>query len=732
MKGKERHKKAGATVGLSILEVLVTVFVVGVLATITVVGLGNIHKSAGEVKLESDVKTLNRAVASYIGANGKVSDFSDAEEVLTRLKTAADAASSERLLGLTGSAIDPRIRPAYYEEGEIRDGMLRISWNASKAKFEITDNGPGRIKGFVSDVSAIPEEMATSERAGMFALAEKDEWIWDYVEVELDAPPVPGPEIPTYDITDAVSPPPTVGPPTKSLSPLVPPVFSIPSTTRPIIEFELGLALSNPNPAGSSSVYFSKDYGPWAAYNGNVIAVAPDTVIQAQSISNDRTRYSNSGLAQEQYKASPLQLEPPLVSSSLDRFSPIDDEVSEIEILNPNDASYSNIEYQVNGGGWSAYVAPFDVTMASYPAGAHIEAKVVGISKYYLESDISTAAIGSSPRDLDPPLINFSHDAFSTDKKSPVSQINVVLQNPNPSDISLVNYRIVPIPGKSGNETDFQPYSGPFVVPRFLYPDGFGIVAYAKGTSPDIHDSKENSRYASTRHGVFGGHLDLDTSDFLAKVGDGSTSAHTHDITGKYDLTEIDFFGIPDSKQLEINEAITQKSQGFKLTIVNADLSPGMRLMVSSVTNGVETTQTITVAEYDDTPVESLPVFSLGGNHGTAQLTGLELQFDKDVIREAAIVPTNTGDVKSNVPGKNGEWRNGSLTLQAVEVHANGRDDFSTDSGMSAGGHGAATSGLLWEAALFWHWEGDSYHESKNGYVPGEASTVSNHLEDDD
>jgi len=455
-------------------------------------------------------------------------------------------------------------------------------------------------------------------------------------------------------------------------------------------------------------------------------------VIQAQSISKDRARFSNSRLSQEQYKATPLKLEPPLIGSTRLSFLPIGGEEAEVSLKNPNDPSLSSLEYRINGTGWGAYAVPFTITMTSFPAGAAVEARAVGASKYFLTSDIALLSVGAPPQQLDPPLIDFSHEAFSDDKNDPVSQITAVLNNPNPSQTSAIQYKILPLPGKSGNATDYQDYSGSFVVPRFLYLDGFSVVAYAKSVAPNYEDSVESRRLASAVPGVLGGHLDLDTSDFLSSIGSGSTSAHTHDITGKYGLTSINFFAIPDSDQLEINEAITNQNQRFKLSVLNADLSPGMKLVMTHEVDGVAHQTEMAVDEYDNIPLESLPALSLGNKKGIPILTSLRLQFNKDLIYEAAVVPTNTGDVKGNVPGKNGEWRNGSLTLQAIAVNMDGSDAFSTDPSRSAGSHGAATSGLLWEASLFWHWEGDSYHESGNGYVPGDYSTVQKHVSDKD
>ena len=125
-------------------------------------------------------------------------------------------------------------------------------------------------------------------------------------------------------------------------------------------------------------------------------------------------------------------------------------------------------------------------------------------------------------------------------------------------------------------------------------------------------------------------------------------------------------------------------------------------------------------SDYDDYAVDELAVYSLGGASGTRALQGLELQFNEDTILEGSVIPTNTGDVKSNVLGKQNEWRNGALTVQLVAINADGSDAFSLDASLTAqgGAHGPATTGLLWEGSLFWHWDGDSYHEEGNRYRP--------------
>ena len=114
-------------------------------------------------------------------------------------------------------------------------------------------------------------------------------------------------------------------------------------------------------------------------------------------------------------------------------------------------------------------------------------------------------------------------------------------------------------------------------------------------------------------------------------------------------------------------------------------------------------------------------MFSLSGGNGTVRLDRFGVYFPANAASIGAIIPTDSIDVGKNVLGKNGEWRNGALTIQAVLVKPNDVDGFTTDPALSNGGtQGAATSGLLWEATIYHHWGGDAYHEAGNTFVPGE------------
>lgn len=389
-----------------------------------------------------------------------------------------------------------------------------------------------------------------------------------------------------------------------------------------------------------------------------------------------------------------------------------------LNLANPNPGGLSQLVYSVDYGDWQPYAEGSPISVA--PATL-IKAQAIPLdSAVWDPSPVEEEFYVSFRSVLLPPEIDFNKTSFSGGSDT----IRVTLDDANDPGLSALRYQIVPTPRGAGPSTAFTTYAGPFTVSASTYPDGFGIKAFASATKAGYEDSRVAARFATARTDLFGGHLDLDTSTFAARIGSGRTDAHTHDILKKIGGTSINFFAIPESKQIEITEAISNPGQKFKLIVVNGNLSPGMNLVIDYGTGGRSHSLDLSVDRYDDTPVEDLEVMSLSGVPGSARLKGLRIQMNQDLIYNAGVIPTNTGDVVSNVLGKDGEWRNGALTIQAVAVNGDGSSAYSINEGLSNGNHGAAVSGMLWEAAIFWHWSGDSYHEKRNRFEPGKFNSI--------
>ena len=238
--------------------------------------------------------------------------------------------------------------------------------------------------------------------------------------------------------------------------------------------------------------------------------------------------------------------------------------------------------------------------------------------------------------------------------------------------------------------------------------DGYEVLV--DGTDPN---SASDDGLEESPSGLYGGHFDVDSSSFIATVGTGTTDEHDHGFSADYGVSGVDFFDMHASKVHELTQDITDVDQPFKLIVANADLSAGARLVLNGAYHPLDYTSWEKATSYDDTALADLPVYSLSGVSGTTQLSSAGVYFDLFAIPKGDLHNTETGCVKANDPGANGEWRNGALTIQAVAVNSDGTDDFTTSTSLSAGGvHGVATDGLLWELTVFWHWSGDCYGTS--------------------
>jgi hypothetical protein len=183
----------------------------------------------------------------------------------------------------------------------------------------------------------------------------------------------------------------------------------------------------------------------------------------------------------------------------------------------------------------------------------------------------------------------------------------------------------------------------------------------------------------------------------------------------------LDFFNLQTKHLLNVTQLITDPNQKFKIILANADMSQGARLSINKTYNGFDPSTYVTAQSYDDTALASLPVYSLGGVAGTTKLTQLQLSFSSNTIHDRMLVASSPGAVKKNVPGPNGEYRNGAFTLQLVAVNADGTHAFTTNPAQSKGGvQGAAKTGLLYESACWYTWGGPGNKQSPwPNYNPG-------------
>ena len=308
--------------GLSQIEILITVAILGVIASIAFIAAPDVADSARITKLESDVTTINTAIRVYLASGGDLSSVTAAQAVLDKLKTRRDSASADLYVGLDESMLDKRLAAQLQTESEAATTDKRALWDASQNRFVLATNGSDGVAKFYLNELLATVDYGIEDRAGsLLNFNPNDGWIWAY-EDGTSTPP-PGPTVIPVDGTGTAGEP-TAGSDTDGgdtsgdtagdsggdsadsgdpLTPqqLLPPVFSIAQEYHPITAFPLQLTFQNPNPIGSSQVIYSLQGGAFQGYSG-AITIPPNTQVLAQVVSLNAQEWSDSAPAAKFYQ----------------------------------------------------------------------------------------------------------------------------------------------------------------------------------------------------------------------------------------------------------------------------------------------------------------------------------------------------------------------------------------------------------------------------------------------
>ena len=391
--------------GFSLVEILAGLAILALVVTVGVVHIVKLGESSRVAKLESDVKTVNRAAKMYQLANGDLSSANSAQDVLLRLKTSANSTASKQTAGVTKSFVDRRLDVELQTSREAATGAARAYWNSTSGKFEVSFSGPPGIKKFVLNENATQPTQSTEARSPSLKLATQTGWIWDYADTADDAriaPTVvplssavvavaaPAPSAPAP--LPGATPPPAPAPATGQL---LPASYSVAGAAFPINTFPGSVTLSNPNPVGSSRIEFTVNNGAWLVYSGSSITLSPGMSIQSRITTLDPTRWTDSPTASESYTADPVTLDPPIIQKSASNFTTLQPVVT-VELVNPNDATVSQLEYRLNGAHWTPYTTAFGIDARTYLSDVLIEARAKPTAEYYLASNLVSDDVRNS------------------------------------------------------------------------------------------------------------------------------------------------------------------------------------------------------------------------------------------------------------------------------------------------------------------------------------------------
>lgn len=301
MPGKSRPFSADQK-GLKAVTLIELLLVVGGIAILTGLGLvvaENVTETTRVSKLENDVAVINSAIQMYKASGGNLPGSPSVQEVVNRLKTQASSSSAARLAGFRGSLVDARLKAEMQNAGEAASSRERALWDASAERLVIATSGASGVRRFVLDETLGGGNYGTEERSTANPRGTQ-EWVWDYADTNPTAST--GPQTPGSGTGAG-----TIAPTAPVPQQLSAPGFSPPAGTHPIFDFELSVTLSNPNPGGTSQIWYSAG-GEDTLYTGQQISVSPGETLLAYAKTIDPDRWTNSNTASATYEGEPIEL----------------------------------------------------------------------------------------------------------------------------------------------------------------------------------------------------------------------------------------------------------------------------------------------------------------------------------------------------------------------------------------------------------------------------------------
>lgn len=280
---------ASSRSAFSLVEILIVIAALGVLASVAVVSLTGAPDEARKAKLEQDVAVVNNAIDTYLAAGGDAAQLTEDNVVSALKQRVAPAPGPGEIVGPQGPFLDTRVitKPTDF------------AWSAlyttdPQPRFYVVQSRDG----VVFDLGQAMAVGGAAERLD----AARGKWVWDYTTATA-----PG-QAPTFVPTAIDSGYTSTNVPLAAVT-LDAPVFSPGSTAANLWEYPLSVSIDNPNPSGSSRIYYKAGAGGnYVLYDNTPFNVDPGTTLYALAVSLDPSRYYNSAPTSAEYTVIPLQL----------------------------------------------------------------------------------------------------------------------------------------------------------------------------------------------------------------------------------------------------------------------------------------------------------------------------------------------------------------------------------------------------------------------------------------
>ena len=289
----------------TLLEAMIGIAVLSAVVIISFSGVTEMRTSVKSKKLKQDVAVVNSAVRMYLTHGGDIGTVASPQAIINKLKTVPTGDSYKQISGLRESMVDSRLEVVMQTEAAAGTNAPRALWDSGKKRFVVELGGERGIAEFRLKEDMVAEEPVAENREVSLKLAKNSTWVWDYHDSSNGLPERFGPASVNPAIPGAYqSPKADPGP-----LALNPPSFSVDGGVYELAEFEnLQVLLTNPNPSGSSQVFYSTDGSNWHAYSGQSFNLNPGDSVQAFSASLDHYLWADSLVESNNYSATPVQL----------------------------------------------------------------------------------------------------------------------------------------------------------------------------------------------------------------------------------------------------------------------------------------------------------------------------------------------------------------------------------------------------------------------------------------
>lgn len=318
-------RRALSRAGFSLLELIVTITVLGLVAAVGVSLLADDPGSARTAKLDSDVSTLNQMVALYVADGGSVAGLTTPQAVIDKMKRVRPQAEWQRHVGMaSGRLVDVRLRARMTTRPD-EDNNPRVVWNRTTQRFELTKAGGNAAAEFYLDEALAGTEFGTETRSKTVVTFNSDSkgWVWNtsgsnpqagYLNPQGANPPTGAGGFDPDEASSESSGPPTEDPggsgggdggggsPLPTLTKLPRPVITPAGGTFAFAAFPSSAAISsNGAPPEASKLMYRINGGGWQEYSGGSLPITPAMSLQAYNETTRPAEYAASNTNSQTY-----------------------------------------------------------------------------------------------------------------------------------------------------------------------------------------------------------------------------------------------------------------------------------------------------------------------------------------------------------------------------------------------------------------------------------------------